>query len=196
MLQRTFAQWITTILIPYRESLIETKRNLPILLILDGHTTHTMQPIVELMAASNIRPCFMRPHTSHVQQPLDVGIFHTYKSAFRQAASSSALEDAYSNPNDAAATQTRVRNLARALLANSKCMTVNNIIRAFYHTGIYPLCRLTFLHFARGVLQVPDDVKEHAQAVVEEAKAAKRARVEQRGRINIVTNALVVRAYP
>lgn len=137
----------------------------------------------------------MRPHTSHVQQPLDVGIFHAYKCKYRNAVKSSALTDIVVDEEDSEATQARVKNIARGLLANMDCMKHNDIVRAFYHTGVFPVCRFTFIHFARGIFQVPEDVRQRARAVVEGLQLAKKQRVKAKGRINIVENALVVRAH-
>ena len=89
-LQRTFAQWIQGCLIPFRNSLNKAERR--ILLLLDGHATHTHGPNIELCRANNIDVCFLPPHTSHILQPLDIGVFGSYKAAFRRSATDGALE--------------------------------------------------------------------------------------------------------
>ena len=53
-------------------------------LILDGHTSHLSTAVIRFCIASKIILLCLPPHTTHLLQPLDVGIFaplaNTYKS--------------------------------------------------------------------------------------------------------------------
>ena len=43
-------------------------------LIMDGCKSHKVQPFLEVFAQKRIEVRFLVPHTSHLTQPLDVGI--------------------------------------------------------------------------------------------------------------------------
>ncbi|PCH36863.1 CENP-B protein, partial [Wolfiporia cocos MD-104 SS10] len=47
----------------------------PILLIYDGHGSHTTKEMVKLAIANNIHLFCLPPHTTHKLQPLDIGVF-------------------------------------------------------------------------------------------------------------------------
>ena len=52
----------------------------PVLLILDGHTSHITINVIEFARANEIHLLCLPSHTSHVVQPLDVGVFKSFKS--------------------------------------------------------------------------------------------------------------------
>ena len=52
-------------------------------LILDGLKCHTMEPFVELLRRHNVTMVVLVPHSSHMTQPLDVGIFARVKNLIR-----------------------------------------------------------------------------------------------------------------
>lgn len=54
----------------------------PVLLILDGHTSHITINVIEFARANEIHLLCLPSHTSHVLQPLDVGAFKSFKSFF------------------------------------------------------------------------------------------------------------------
>ena len=49
------------------------------MLIFDGYGSHITQPFIEYCWEHRIRPFQLPPHSTHLLQPLDVGIFQTYK---------------------------------------------------------------------------------------------------------------------
>ena len=169
-MQRTFGQWIRNVLIPYRASLRQEQRR--ILLLMDGHGTHTHVPNMDLCRDNMIDVCFLPPHTSHILQPLDVGIFNSYKAAYRRGSNDPALDD-FNTQYMSAATKARVRMLGRALTARMHALNQRSIRRSFFHTGIYPL---SFHHFilycGGGVRNVPPEVRAEATAAVEGEKEA------------------------
>lgn len=68
---KQFIKWIT----PIR----------PVLLIQDGHASHVSIDLIEVARANDIHLLCLPPHTTHILQPLDVGVFKSFKSAFSQA---------------------------------------------------------------------------------------------------------------
>ena len=53
------------------------------LLILDGHTSHVSLPFIEYCEEHNIIPLCLPPHSTHILQPLDVGIFSPLAKAYK-----------------------------------------------------------------------------------------------------------------
>ena len=63
-----FVEWFEHFL----KSTGATKKN-PVLLILDGHSTHTMNmEVIDLARANGVVLLCLPPHCSHKMQPLDV----------------------------------------------------------------------------------------------------------------------------
>ena len=56
-------------------------------LIIDGCKAHKIDPFRELLVTKNITVVFLVPHSSHLSQPLDLGIFGWLKSLTRDEAS-------------------------------------------------------------------------------------------------------------
>ena len=54
----------------------------PVLLIKDGHTSHTSIEVIELACANNVDLLCLPAHTTHILQPLDVGVFKSFKAHF------------------------------------------------------------------------------------------------------------------
>jgi hypothetical protein len=118
--------------------------NQRILLILDGHGTHTHAPNLDLCREDNIYVCFLPPHTSHILQPVDVGIFNSYKAAYRRGGSDPALDHAINTNYISEATKTRFRMLGISMTAQIDAVNKRSIRRSFHYTGIYPF---SFHHF-------------------------------------------------
>ena len=155
-----------------------------ILLVMDGHGTHTVQESVGYCAANRIDLCFLPPHTSHILQPLDVGIFAAYKAAYRRAGSESAIDDVEITWTSVA-TKNRCRMLARALIANMNSVTTFKVSRAFLNTGIYPVSIDRFLAKCSGVRNVPPEVRLRAKEAVAKEKADREERARNRPRRNV-----------
>ncbi|CAG9136187.1 unnamed protein product [Plutella xylostella] len=63
--------------------MIEDKEQ-PTLLIFDGHSTHVQLDVIEEAKKNNITIIKLPAHTSHLLQPLDLGVFKPYKDAWDQ----------------------------------------------------------------------------------------------------------------
>ena len=55
----------------------------PVLLLKDGHASHTS---IELAYTNNVHMLCLPAHTTHVLQPLDVGVFKSFKGHFSKPA--------------------------------------------------------------------------------------------------------------
>jgi hypothetical protein len=75
-----FELWFQQIFIPYCGS------HRPVLLVLDNHDTHITINIIEKARQHDIHILGLPPHTTHILQPLDVGIFGPVKEKLRSLA--------------------------------------------------------------------------------------------------------------
>ena len=71
--QELFTEWLQKLFIPN----IPSTR--PVLLLLDGHSSHFNPEAIRIAAEANIIIFCLPPHTTHVAQPLDVSFFGPLK---------------------------------------------------------------------------------------------------------------------
>lgn len=70
----TFLYWLKNVFIPTTAHL-----NRPLLLVMDGHTSHISLEIIQLLKRNAIICLILPPHTSHGLQPLDLVLFSCVK---------------------------------------------------------------------------------------------------------------------
>ena len=80
MCENNFIDWFRNLFIP---SLPEER---PVLLILDGHESHIKYEVRQLAKDNHIEIAKMPSHTSHLLQPLDLGIFKPLKQTYDRSA--------------------------------------------------------------------------------------------------------------
>ena len=57
----------------------------PVLLIMDGHSSHVSIEVIQLARDNGVHLLCLPSHTTHILQPLDVGVFKSFKSNFSKA---------------------------------------------------------------------------------------------------------------
>ena len=57
----------------------------PVLAIEDGHCSHISMEVIKLAQENQIHLLCLPSHTTHILQPLDVGVFKSLKSHFNKA---------------------------------------------------------------------------------------------------------------
>ena len=57
----------------------------PVLLIQDGHSSHVSIELIEMARENNVCLLCLPSHTTHILQPLDIGVFKSFKSGFNKA---------------------------------------------------------------------------------------------------------------
>lgn len=80
--------WVTSEL--FLEWFIFFLQNIPParpVLLQDGHGAHVSIELIELARANDVHLLCLPTHTSHLLQPLDVGVFKSFKSNFNKACS-------------------------------------------------------------------------------------------------------------
>ena len=102
----------------------------PVLLVLDGHTSHIDHRTGRFCQAHNIDLICLPPHTSHVKQPLDKGIFGPVKQTYRKLCNQFCQQYPGSTINK----YTFGRIFGQAWM---KSMTQENVIHSFKSTGLW-----------------------------------------------------------
>ena len=74
----TFLDWFESVFLPSIPD-----RTKPTVLIVDGHSSHVAFQVRQLAVANNVTLLKLPPHTTHILQPLDVGLFKGAKEAWR-----------------------------------------------------------------------------------------------------------------
>lgn len=104
----------------------------PVLIVQDGHASHLSIDLIELARANDIHLLCLPAHTTHILQPLDVGVFKTFKSHFHTACKWYTGE----KPGRVVTVEVLASLVGRAW---SLSLTPVNIMSGFRKCGIYPL---------------------------------------------------------
>ncbi|CAF1556632.1 unnamed protein product [Didymodactylos carnosus] len=130
MEENIFFQWFKNMFIPLTATTPK-----PILLLLDGHTSHQSVRTVELAVEHNIILLLLPPHSTTILQPLDVTFFKPIKQKYREI-----LNEYYSTSGYKNVSKPIFPSLTAKLFKSSAVRKVN-VIKGFMNTGIYPLDR-------------------------------------------------------
>ena len=137
-----FQEWFTN------HFLLHIPPQRPILLLLDGHSSHYQPQLIRTAAANQIILFCLPPHTTHLFQPLDRSCFSPLKKAYNNECHFYMS----CNPGKAVNRFNFTEIFSRAW---TKAMTPANIVAGFRSTGIYPLNRYAVLRY----LQLEEDGK-------------------------------------
>ena len=132
--QELFDGWFTTHFLSYAP-LVR-----PLLLLLDGHSSHYCPDTVRLAAKEKVIIFALPPNTTHITQPLDKGCFGPLKACWKEECHNFMSD----NPGKVVNRYVFSQLLSRAW---SKAMSIRNIAGGFKVCGIYP--------FNRDALRVP-----------------------------------------
>ena len=106
----------------------------PLLLILDGHSTHYQPSTVHYAKDKKIIMFCLPPHSTHASQPLDTAVFNPLKRNWNDAVHAFLSQ----NPGKVVTKYTFPPILKEAW---EKTMTAANICSGFRSAGIYPFNR-------------------------------------------------------
>jgi len=136
-------EWLTTLFEP------ETRRNdgKRRLLLLDGHGSHLTARFIAFCLDKNIDLVCLPPHTSHLLQPLDVGVFSPVKRALSSEIEKLFRLDTRRIP--------RIEWTEAYITARARAFTSRNIESSFRASGIYPLSPITILSTLRMPTSTP-----------------------------------------
>ncbi|KAJ8911212.1 hypothetical protein NQ315_014924 [Exocentrus adspersus] len=80
MTSESFYEYISNIFYPW---LISMKIEFPVLLYVDGHRSHITLPLSDFCRKKQIILISLLPNSTHILQPLDVGLFKTLKNSWK-----------------------------------------------------------------------------------------------------------------
>ena len=126
-----FHDWFCKLLFPAVEEMLRTG---PVVLFLDGHQSHSSLPLVEEACAKGIILFVYPPHTMHLLQPLDVGVFGPLKQVWSEVLKAFKLESKGAKVDKAAFPSLVSRMWDHVLQPH-------HLIGGFRATGVHPLSR-------------------------------------------------------
>ena len=101
----------------------------PLLLLLDGHASHYNPRVLRIAAEEDIILFCLPPHTTHLLQPLDNGVFSSLKGHWREE-----CERFYAqNPGKVLNRRSFMGVFQKAWVQG---MTISNVISCFHATGV------------------------------------------------------------
>ena len=124
-----FLSWFKKLFLPAVQDTLQTG---PVVLIFDGHHLHLTIELLETAKRVNVHLVCLPAHTSHLLQPLDVGVYGPMKTAWRKI-----LKDFKTSTRAVNVNKDIFPSLLRQLWANS--ITPSNITGGFRASGIHPL---------------------------------------------------------
>ena len=104
----------------------------PVLLIEDGHGSHITLDVIEMARKNDIHLLCLPAHTSHILQPLDIGVFKSFKTHY-----SKACRKYLADHPGRVITSEAIASLVGDAWAHS--ITPVNILSGFKKSGISPL---------------------------------------------------------
>lgn len=90
MTAETFYEYISNIFYPW---LLKNNIQFPVVLYVDGHSSHVTRPLVNFCQTVQIELVALYPNSTHIIQPLDVSVFHPMKNVWRQKVRNWRLEN-------------------------------------------------------------------------------------------------------
>ena len=124
-----FQEWFEMVFVKYTQSIEGPK-----LLLLDGHASHFSIKVIEIADANNIHIICMPAHSTHLLQPLDVGVFHHFKSAWRKT-----LKNYYCSNDCEPVRRKNVASLIKACIDEENPFTRAHAVGGFESSGMFPL---------------------------------------------------------
>ena len=104
----------------------------PLLLLMDGHSSHYCLDTIKLASAEGVTLFVLPPNTTHLFQPLDKGIFGPLKVRWKEVCHHYMA----ANPGSVVTRFDFSQLFGEAWLSS---MTIRNITSAFQTTGVFPL---------------------------------------------------------
>ena len=104
----------------------------PVLLLQDGHSFHISIELIELARQNDVHLLCFPVHTTHILQPLDVGVFKSFKANVSKACHKYII----SHPGRVITSDVIAALVAEAWLMS---LTPVNIMGGFKKCGIYPI---------------------------------------------------------
>ena len=126
--------WMTSqVFTSFFDFFVTRVKTRPILLIVDGHASHTSLDVVERAISEEITILKLPPHCTDLLQPLDVSVFKPLKDYYDQELTTEVHKDRAKN----AVNHSQFVNIVCS--AYPRGLSESNVKSGFRATGIYPL---------------------------------------------------------
>jgi len=104
----------------------------PILLLLDGHASHISPEVIRLAKANNVHMMCLPSNSSHLTQPVDVGLLKPVKTVFRQVVEEDGLNNSFRQIG------TNIfASLFGKVVTSGKAFLRRHVVAGFEATGMY-----------------------------------------------------------
>lgn len=173
-------------LLPNHEKL--GKPGKPILLIMDGYSSHTGDSRIDLdtfCTGNRIVIITLPPHTTHILQPLDVGIPNVFEANLRSPMNHQVLKCLENEEGLRLAMKKIAIAQAKSIAACTFSMRPQIILGSFIKTDICPPPIITFLYRILSLREVPQYAREAAEAYHKSIIALRLNSLVPRRRTNI-----------
>lgn len=186
-----FREWIQEIFFPELSEVRKQKQMLTetSVLLLDGHHSHT-QVALELkedLKKNNVIVLVLPPHTSHVLQPLDCGVFAELKGEFRRRNKENSIPELlnFNLTSIAEATRKRIELITKFLASWKRVAQISTIVQSWGRTGIYPFNPTHILQKGKVFYEKETDLIWRSPENIDEDEKIKEPRHLDKGKIVI-----------
>jgi hypothetical protein len=124
-----FLSWFQNVFLKYTNDCTGTR-----VLFVDGHNSHISVKVVELAVQNRVEIICLQAHSSHLLQPLDVGVYSHVKRVWK-----SILNKHYSNSHLSVIDKQEFNGLLATLYADETVFAQKHAIAGFEESGLYPL---------------------------------------------------------
>jgi hypothetical protein len=125
-----FSQWLEYVFVPETKKIVGNNH----ILLLDGHGSHVTLKSIEICIQNNVVLVCLPAHSSHILQPLDVGVYCHVKRTWKNI-----LDEYYSANGQKNLDKENFAPLLKKLFDSNKCFTRAHAISGFQNTGFFPL---------------------------------------------------------
>lgn len=127
MTSSTFFEYVANIFHPW---LLEKNIKLPIVLFVDGHSSHLTYSLSEFCSENGIHLVALHPNATHIIQPMDVAAFRPLKHIWKQAVHSYKIKNA--------GAKLKRENFAPLVDAVLQQLKPESLMNGFRSSGIFP----------------------------------------------------------
>ena len=82
MMSDSFYKYIVNV---FYNWLVENRIEFPVILYSDNHSSHLTMPLAKFCQEKQIELIGLYPNSTHIIQPLDLGLFHVLKDKYEEA---------------------------------------------------------------------------------------------------------------
>lgn len=156
MTAQSFYEYITNVFHPW---LVAQKISMPIILYVDGHSSHLTMPLSAFCRENGIELVALYPNATHILQPLDVSVFHPLKQSWKKTVDKWRLDNA---PQ-----RVRKENFAPLLKEAVDSINLAEIVKNGFKTcGLWPFSadavNYNILNKNKKQKEVPEEQIEHS----------------------------------